>query len=695
MLPFMFSCIEDKTVTVLQETPESLTTTFTFGSGDQNRVLNTGYWSDIKSRSITDFSIVIPTPDANNIVIDNNNKNLPMNLNNTNIYITVDLDNFEVPNAGSGNNVHIVDGVTVKWNSQNTGNIANVYNEGNLVLGDWFLQSNNVESIHNKGYIEVGTGSQWVSFSSGHNIWSDGIIEVNCQQLMLESNIEATKLIVNGNLKVQTGSTTKDICEVECSGTTEVVTHLTVGKITAKNIKFDGAKIFLHPEGYVYAEEEIDIPNSGCEIKAHEGSTGVVETKKLSLHLVNSPLNVTFQAGVYLEVEELFDTSSWSSVALDNLYTGGGKVNSGHVVYPSCGATPEVREPSLDEIASVESPTHNHDADKTKRHLSASCLTFYNGDIYASYHMRGYNWGTVEGDLDKDDIEGCIEKWSFSDEGIKISNWLWTNEFDFNHLIVDNGKIIAVGHKGSEKTDFGAIVTYFPVSQFNYTQDAEGNEVFTNKVNYRYLVTNVRNEEKKDWENAGDGNCIIPYNGNYLFAASRGYGLVDRDSLYRTEETPVFVETPGSVKYVYGNKAIYLDKQFTESTKEDEAGMYITNVFDNNSKYIGQVNPVDGKNVLFDDYGLTLVCLGTNGLYVNGIIYNDFHGPVNGVTSDGNYIYIANGIWISVYDTNMNLIIERKCDSDDGISANFVEVNGNYVFVAFGQAGIKVYKLNV
>lgn len=54
---------------------------------------------------------------------------------------------------------------------------------------------------------------------------------------------------------------------------------------------------------------------------------------------------------------------------------------------------PEVK-PTLDLITQVESPTHDHDSDKPeKRHLSATSLTFDgNGNIYASYHMRGGNW---------------------------------------------------------------------------------------------------------------------------------------------------------------------------------------------------------------------------------------------------------------------------------------------------------------
>ena len=757
------SCIEDKIVVdtptndpIVDNSNETLqNATYTVGGGDQSRAINLGKWSETASRSsITDFSIEVPAPDDKNYIVASQNDvwQLPNNLSNVNIYITGDVDQFQVNNAGTGNNVYIIDGVTVKWDSQNSGNIANVYNEGSLILGPWSLQSaNQIENIYNVGYLEFGQEGQTENIASGHEIYSDGLVVFNGNVTLEATTYIENKLTVNGTLKIQTGSTKKNICEIESSGKVEVTTDLTVGKITAPEIKFDGAKIQLRPNGHVNSPKLI-LGNSGCLIKAAEGSIGLVDTKDIEADNAKS-INDVFGVGVYVNFETIkyYDENIAKNVVTvtadeykeraGDIATQGG-INSGISVEFVCGAEPEPgtepdpNAPRLDQVADIESPTHDHDKDKTddhRRHLSATSLTFDgNGYIYASYHMRGGNWG---GDTyDKDDIEGCIERWSFDGNEIEIGNWMWTNDFDFNHIILDGNQIVTVGHKGGEgnngvMTDFGGIIGKLPTDFYNNNWDAT-DELSRDDFQYKYLTTEVpvygpSSDEGKediiiDYKNAGDGNCVVKVGSQYYVATSAGYGVLN-ENFKRVKVLPaeskdsvvLFTSTAGSAKYLVENNGtvnvLYLNEKVNgNSTAETSFGATLATMSSTSFPTGAQtetmkanVTPVDGKNVIAVNNGVVYACLSKGGLQVGNeevITFSNEDGlrSVNGVAVDDKYIYVANGSYITVLDKiTKEKVVERKGESKN-VSANFVEVNvingERYVFVAFGQDGIKVYR---
>ena len=63
---------------------------------------------------------------------------------------------------------------------------------------------------------------------------------------------------------------------------------------------------------------------------------------------------------------------------------------------------------------------------------------------------------------------------------------------------------------------------------------------------------------------------------------------------------------------------------------------------------------------------------------------------------DENFIYVANGSFLSVLDKNMNEIaFYHVPEAKDGrtFSANYVYVKDGLIYVAFGQDGIRVLKL--
>lgn len=140
-----------------------------------------------------------------------------------------------------------------------------------------------------------------------------------------------------------------------------------------------------------------------------------------------------------------------------------------------------------------------------------------------------------------------------------------------------------------------------------------------------------------------------------------------------------------------------------------------------------EISPIDGKNTLVllggNIYGMEYyAALGTAGLYCNNGI-DGYEGvktfgnrPVNCVAVDNKvnesgysnkgYLYVANGSKLSILDRKTmaevaSYNMPSKDDAENPIesSANFVHVdkkeNGErIVTVAFGQAGVKIFKFN-
>ena len=777
MVGALASCSDDKIgdggESPVEPVDKLSTASYTVGGGDQNRVANTGYWYS-PSRATSAYNYNFPaeigkaegikTPEgavkytseadyqndgdiyaipAGNYVKESQwevGVNFP-NEKNLTVYVE---SGATLKNLGSNINhldLYICEGaeVTIDLYSMRE---CNIYNEGNLKLPNGF-DGTKIKNIYNTGNVEIGTVNDWgKTLPDGVAIYSKGgYVEFNASdekndwsysETLINGNIICDNIVKsNGKIKFQY-TTGRDICHLISTDLVEIVDGTNIfGQITAPDMKFDGCVLNLHPEGKIEASNEINIPNNGCSILAYaDGEKGLVECKTLSIHLVNMPLASAIGQGVYLNAEALYDQASSTNytdlsefeVASQN------HINADVKVAPSCSGDaettpePEPNKPSLDLVSNVESPSHDHDADKNdpnRRHLSATSLTFDgNGNIYASYHMRGGNWGNDT--YDKDDIEGCIERWSFNGEDIQLGNWMWTNDFDFNHILLDGNYIITVGHKGGEgengnHTDFGGIIGRLPVSFADRNWNAD-EELLREDFNYKYLTTDeaILNEKGwvEDYKNAGDGNCVIKVNDKYFVATSAGYGVINASDFKRVKGDDgkvLFTQTPGSAKYIVEEngevKVLYLNERASGNTTATTSfGATLATLststfpFSATTKAMqNNVSPVDGKNVITVDNGIVYACLAKGGLQIGDkVISFGESRSVNGVTVDDKYVYVANGNYISVLDkTTHNVVVERKGETKN-VSANFVEVkeyNGvKYVFVAFGQEGIKVYQ---
>ncbi|MCH5247188.1 MAG: hypothetical protein J1E99_03425 [Muribaculaceae bacterium] len=385
-------------------------------------------------------------------------------------------------------------------------------------------------------------------------------------------------------------------------------------------------------------------------------------------------------------------------------------------------------------------PNHDHNNDKGHgvRKLSATCITSPDGtNFYASFHMRGDNY---DHDIFNDQNEGCIEAWEVNDDGeVVMKQWMWLEDFDFNHLIVDGNSLVTVGHNYKD----GAIIGRLPRLEYisNYPDNKDNVEIH-NDFEYAKVYSNVRmlndSNQMIDYYSAGDANCLIREGQYYYVASSWGFSPVTVDSLKPirvagepgTRGTPLFVNSPndgGSVKHVIktnnGVAFLALDTPFNDikETDSSEAHIYSYNtsgidlfsqsvpagiqVTDGNNI----VNPVDGKNVIAENKGYIYSCLSHGGLArvpVNGGNVERWqrihtsgenkgqksHIPVNGVAFDNDYIYVANGSFLSVLDQDLNEVAYYH-DNDEN-SANYVYVADNgLIFVAYGQSGVKVFEL--
>lgn len=734
---------------------------YTIGGGDNSRVSNYAF-SGYNTRSIEGFEIpAYPTDEEINA---NNPKEL-RNATSSDTYciVTGDYDNYYVNAANQpstlyvkGNfkggfnggtwTVYVLEGGSFEYVGGNIGDGITICNWGKFTTsGDFSLNSNQF----------VSTGDVWINGTltcpSGAKYYCEGTTYAKRLSINSGSKIESCSFVVgdpdNYPTPDQWGNVAWDAQGVIAfdGGNFELHTcYIQAGYINMG--AHNNLHLTLEENGRIDTKYLKIDPKQNNQKIVTLGSTAVVCVSEIFLNQNfqqnEEKLLPNFATGVHLQdVESIHENGNANDPELYDIPTDGGINNpdfnmTGYGCSPGYGDPEDEPEPtpSLDLVIQVESVTHDHDIDKSdpnRRHLSATSLTFDgNGNIYASYHMRGGNWANDT--YDKDDIEGCIERWEFDGETVGIGNWMWTNEFDFNHIIIDQEYVITVGHKGGEKeivgqngqkhTDFGGIIGKLPQGIWARNWDAE-NELTREDFQYKYLTTEVplmgdyENEsgnvtnQKVDYQSAGDGNCVVKVGDRYFVATSAGYGVIDSDfkRIKDDKGNVLFHSTAGSSKYLVVDNGqvhvLYLnDRAVNGSLQTTSFGATLASMSvdafpaeGTTTSMQNNVSPVDGKNVIAVDNGVVYACLSKGGLQAGDeIITFGEERSVNGVAVDDAYIYVANGSYISILDKNTKQVVVERKGNTKNVSANFVEVkeyNGaKYVFVAFGQEGIKVFK---
>ncbi|MCH5234230.1 MAG: hypothetical protein J1E16_02980 [Muribaculaceae bacterium] len=271
---------------------------------------------------------------------------------NLNVYLAPGAKVKNIGNNISKLDLYIMEGAEFTLDSYSMNN-CNIYNAGKLNLPKGF-DGSRLQNIYNTGEVYIGEHEVWgkelpgavAIYSKGGYIEFESSDESQNQYVYSETLINGTIVsdnIVksNGKIKFQSNGY-RDICHLISTDLIEIVDGTNIfGQITGTDIKFDGECITLHPEGYVYASNEINMPNSGCEVHPYyEGARGLVECKRLNIHMTNDPLNKAFHEGIYLQVEEIKDQTN------GNLYTdfsgfelaSPSHINQGIEITPSCAS---------------------------------------------------------------------------------------------------------------------------------------------------------------------------------------------------------------------------------------------------------------------------------------------------------------------------------------------------------------------
>ena len=375
---------------------------------------------------------------------------------------------------------------------------------------------------------------------------------------------------------------------------------------------------------------------------------------------------------------------------------------------------PEPKKPIV-PISVIESDhTHN---------ISATCVQSYSDKMYMSYHTRGEGHGS------------CIEVFQPVDANnqVKLLQYVYDKDgyVDWNHLMVY--------HKNDVKQVYVVGNHYKKAGVMGYIDIAKGGLLNTDP---KTIVT--EDGENKtiqplnllalDANKSGtDENCIVyddnSQNPRFIVMTTDGYVTYDPETLNEIEK----VSKPGKAKHVTIGDGKVVTLVFTEKakTKDDptEAIKAQIEVRDRNTSMASEpkvtisdipaVMPHYGKNTIVAKNSKIYACLGAAGLYCydantgaelghyqmpSPIIKDSKEGKVgsykayaNGCyVGDDGKIYIAYGSYGVVVlkagslETGAPETIAHVCE---GKSANYITVYNGYIYVAYGQKRLQVYKL--
>lgn len=351
---------------------------------------------------------------------------------------------------------------------------------------------------------------------------------------------------------------------------------------------------------------------------------------------------------------------------------------------------PIIEIKKVTDIDPIEEPDHG---DHDHGVLSATCINFDGNTAYASYHKRGK------------EQKGCIEVFNDNGNGgLTLGSYMIAPNYDFNHLIVDNGNIIAVGNHPDKGAFIGSLPVSFASSENATREDFKVKGLTTNEVVYEASKKDPNQQVRAGYADAGDGNCVVRQGNYYYVATYKGYGPVNLDfSKVKDGENVVFTPTNGSCKHISinGGTAAVLALD-TYDKLSSTASLWTFNADDHTfsealSTYgqIGTVAPVDGKNVVAVDGNDIYACLSTGGLVrlSDGKTFQrGTNVPVNGMAFDDKYVYVANGSFVSVLDkADLHEVCYYHASNEK--SANYIALKNGKIYVAFGENGIQVYQL--
>lgn len=467
-------------------------------------------------------------------------------------------------------------------------------------------------------------------------------------------------LNVQGNLKVQGGTTF------------EVETYLNAGNVEIN----DAARLFAHcmniketvtinNESYIYLSNYLN----ANRVQINEGTISVEGNSLISvtdrLVLSNKRGRIENQSATDYSVVECNqldineDNMDRFTGAIDlhakniNNHTGtdlrwtANVIFDGDTYLPANECRPEFGEqpvtPSepvyiLDHMAEILPPADSK--------VSATSVDVENSNVYISWHEKDDNY------------QGFIDVANVGE--LRIKNTLHSDVLDFNHIAVNNGKVLVAG--GAKR---GGIFT-----EVSYPESGSDLLIDLQKVN------------------GSSANCILEDNAKMWVVSGANGGVTEFPSKNYTE----LKEAKYAVKYG-SNLAVLAGISSTSVYEYAMDGELVK------SYAVGSIPTADGKNTMVADGSSLYICLGDNGLkvFADGAQSGEWKGTtgsVNSVDVDGEYIYVANGV-AGLYILDKTTLEVLKSYKLGGASANFVKKGSDgLIYVAYGSKGVHAFKLN-
>ena len=603
---------------------------------------------------------------------------------------------------------------TISTSSYYINNGAKFYTSEDLDLGD--------NSIQCQGFLYVGGDLTAPGLVTGNNanvvIVGNTELSGNLQlshgsYVEFEGSVKAPSLDFNGQATVVMGCSCEFTTKAVINNASKVYLE---GLLTSPYVELnsqaqlylsDGAKV--KTDEFYMANPSNEYWSGGTQIYVENGFAVIDATKFSSdIYDLQKAIRPNGLLGLVYDTCGYHGSSSFNGNNGDVLTTISNVLQNedGYTNVPKTDCVPTGDDssttvpdnPYIDHIADVETLDHEHD-------ISATCVYMVDNNAYVSYHTQG------------SDTHGCVEALSFDKtegaESVTLNNYLESDDQrDFNHLIADNGMVLATGNDYKK----GGIIVAVPVvnGAFSESGSVDNLEVI------RLKGTTA------DGKYASDGNCIVRKGSKYLVASTEGFETMSASDF--TSEDMIFTDAQGKFICVDKNNGSIVTLNLTNktsSTTDVEINTYASSDVTLSSPTsstitVTGVTPVDGKNVCKNDGNYIYACLGDNGLMVftkgNSTPVLSWKptsaSRVNGMDYDDDYLYLAcgsAGVYVldkasaiqgeaKVVAKYTNLGMSVAADGDSGStglkSANYIEVDSDrYIFVAFGRDGFRVFRL--
>lgn len=292
-----------------------------------------------------------------------------------------------------------------------------------------------------------------------------------------------------------------------------------------------------------------------------------------------------------------------------------------------------------------------------------------NGNVLVSYHWNG----TTE------NVSGYVESCKYDGSTLNVPSQMSTNTTgtnadyrEFNNVCVSGGKAYLVGASTKKR---GIIASISVGTDGKFTEGASNLSVARA---YGYPYTNASGV--KDGASAEDVNSVTAYNGSLLIGSTDGFEIFS-----------TALKTTSHLLTAEGDHV----KSVSVNANNDIAAIVVA---ENSSNKAG----AGAAKLLIWNNGTTAALpaeLPTTSIDLGNLT------PANGkftVKLVGNIAYVTMGeSGVSAYDITtptaaakwtFNLGANKKDDDNNTYRANGLDVNGNYVYVAYGANGI--YMLN-